>query len=143
MVTSGNAAQKYNTAILNLFEMILSLNENQQRTLLKLAEYIFIEEKRIESRKSCDILIYYASSDRVYTGHIQNISSSGLFIITEKALAVGEEILMTFRMNGINKPIKIRGEIVHTNRLGMGVKFKEIKPHIAGKLKNIVDQIKE
>jgi len=50
---------------------------------------------------------------------------------------------MTFRMNGINKPIKIRGEIVHTNRLGMGVKFKEIKPHIAGKLKNIVDQIKE
>ncbi|UCE56308.1 MAG: PilZ domain-containing protein [Desulfobacterales bacterium] len=143
MITSEKVAEKYNTAILNLFEIILSLDESQQRSLLKLAEYLFIKEKRTNVRKSCHIPIYYATSDRVYTTHIQNISPNGLFILTQKILPIGDEILMTFRMEGLNKPIKTKGEITHTNRWGMGVKFKGIKPQIAGKLEFLVDRMKE
>jgi len=143
MISSQKVVEKYNTAILNLFDIILSLNENQQRQLLKLAEYLFIKEKRTSVRKSCHIPIYYATSDRVYTSHIQNISSSGLFIVNQKILPVGEKILMTFRVEGLNKPIKMKGKITHTNRMGMGVKFKGIKPQIAEKLKILVDRIKE
>ena len=143
MVTSEKAVKKYNTTILNLFEIILSLDEKQQRKLLSLAEALFIKEKRTKARKSCDIPIYYATSDRVYSGHISNISHSGLFILTHKILPVGDEILMTFRMEGLKKPVKIEGEIAHTNHLGMGVSFKEIKSHIPGKLEIRVDLMNE
>ena len=143
MITAQTVTAKYNTAILNLFDIILGLNESQQRKLLKLAEYLFIKEKRTNVRKSCHIPIYYATSDRVYTSHIQNISLSGLFIVNQKILPVGEKILMTFRLEGLNKPIKTKGKITHTNRMGMGVKFKGIKPQIAEKLKILVDRMKE
>ncbi len=143
MITSANATKKYNTAILNLFELILKLSENQQHALLKFAEYLFIKEKRANDRKSCHIPIYFATSDRVYSSHIKNLSNSGLFIETQTMLPVGDEIIMTFRMEGLNKPIKIKGEIAHTSRSGIGVKFKAINSQIAKKLKILVDQMKK
>ncbi len=143
MISSGTVAKKYNTSILNLFEIILGLSEKQRQLLLKLAEDVFIKEKRSSDRKSCHIPIYYATSERVYSSHIINLSPSGLFIVAQKLVPVGEEILMTFRMEGLNKPIKLRGEVAHTNSLGMGVKFKGIKEDLERKLKVIVDQMKE
>ena len=143
MISSETVAKKYNTSILNLFEIILGLNEKQQQLLLKLAEHIFIKEKRNNERKSCHIPIYYATSERVYSSHIINLSPSGLFIVAQKILPIGEEILMTFRMEGLNKPIKIRGEVAHTNSLGMGIRFRELKEDLERKLKILVDQMKE
>jgi len=143
MSRSATAAKKYNTAILNLFDIILGLNENQQRLLLRLAEHIFIKEKRSSDRKPCHIPIYYATSERVYSSHIINLSPSGLFVVAQKMVPVGEEILMTFRLEGLSKPIKIRGEVAHTNSLGMGVRFKELKPEIESKLRILIAQIKE
>jgi hypothetical protein len=57
MITSANATKKYNTAILNLFELILKLSEKQQHVLLKFTEHLFIKEKRTIDRKSCHIPI--------------------------------------------------------------------------------------
>jgi Tfp pilus assembly protein PilZ len=143
MISSETAAKKYNTAILKLFEIILGLKESQQRELLKIAENLFVKEKRANIRKSCDIPIYYATSDQVYSSNIKNISASGLFIVSEKMLPVGDELLMTFKMEGLNKPIKLKGEIAHTNSMGMGVKFMDIKPEISRKLKILVEQMRK
>jgi len=143
MITSGSATKKYNTAILNLFELILKLSEKQQHVLLKFTEDLFLKEKRTNDRKSCHIPIYYATSDRVYSSHIKNLSNSGLFIETKKMLPVGDVILMTFRMEGLNRPIKIKGEIAHTSRLGLGIKFKAINSQIAKKLQILVNQMKK
>ena len=127
MITSVNAAKKYNTAILNLFELILKLSEKQQHVLLKFAEYLFIKEKRKNDRKSCHIPIFYATSDRVYSSHVKNLSNSGLFIKTQKMLPAGDEILMTFRMEGLNRPIKIKGEIAHASPLGILQAIKQLQ----------------
>ena len=117
------AVKKYNTDILDLFEIIVSLDENQQRKLLQTAKSLFLREKRDKNRKSCRIPIYYATEEKVYTGYIRNISQTGLFIDTKRKLPVGDEILMTFRLHGLVKPIKIKGEIAHSKRSGVGIKF--------------------
>ncbi len=143
MVAQVKAIRKYNTAILKLFEIILGLNEGQQQLLLKLTENLFIKEKRANNRKSCHIPIYYATSDRVYSSHIENISPTGLFIKSEKPLPTGEEILMAFNIKGLNKPLKVRGEIAHANDVGIGVKFKDLSPHVANKLENVVVQMRD
>lgn len=141
MIATVKEIGRYNTAILRLFEIILSLNERQQELLLKLTEDLFIKEKRANNRKTCRIPIYYATSDRVYSSHIENISPTGLFIKSEKPLPAGEKILMTFNVKGFNKPFKISGEIVHANDEGIGVKFKGLNTNEADRLKKIVVQM--
>lgn len=141
MSISEVVVKKYNTAILNLFEIILSLDETQQHTLLKYAKNLFLSEKRVGDRKSCQIPIYYATEDHAYTGYIDNISPSGLFIKTRKSLPVGNEILMTFRMRGLKKPIKINGEIAHSSPAGLGVKFRKTSPNLIKVIKILVDRM--
>ena len=141
MIATVKEIGRYNTAILKLFEIILSLNERQQELLLKLTEDLFIKEKRANNRKACHIPIYYATSDRVYSSHIENISPTGLFIKSEKPLPAGEKILMTFNVKGFNKPFKISGEIAHANDEGIGVKFKDLDTSEVDRLKKIVVQM--
>lgn len=134
---------RYNTAILKLFEIILSLNVGQQEQLLKLTEDLFAKEKRANNRKSCYIPIYYATSDKVYLSHIKNISPTGLFIKTEKSLPNGEEILMAFTLEGLHEPLKVNGEIVHATDDGIGVKFKNLSEKVAHMLEGIIAQMRE
>lgn len=133
--------EKYNTDILNLFEIILSLDEKQQRKLLSIAKTLFLREKRRDDRKSCQIPVYYATEDRVYTGYIKNISRSGLLIETKRNLPVGDEILMTFRLQGLKKPIKIKGEIAHTSNSGAGIKFKNTNSKLMNAIGLLVDRM--
>lgn len=135
--------KRYNTAILKLFKIILSLDEYQQNKLLGCAENLFLKEKRIHHRKPCQIPIYYATENRVFSSYIKNISQSGLLIETRKSLPPGEEILMTFRLEGLNKPIKIRGHIAHSGPSGIGVKFIEISRKMEKAIGILVDQMED
>ena len=135
--------KRYTTDILNLFEIIISLDDKQQRRLLRIAKSLFLSEKRGGDRKSCRIPIYYATDEKVYTGHINNISRTGLFIETRRKLPVGDKILMTFRLQGLRKPIKIKGEIAHTNRSGVGTKFIHTNPKAIKVIGILVDKMKE
>lgn len=133
--------EKYNTDILNLFEIILNLDEKRQRKLLSIAKTLFLREKRRDDRKTCQIPVYYATEDQVYTGYIKNISRTGLFIETKKNLPIGDEILMTFRLQGLNKPIKIKGQIAHTNKSGVGIKFKNTNSKLMKAIGILVDRM--
>jgi Tfp pilus assembly protein PilZ len=108
----------------------INLGEEQQLALLRHAEELLVTEKRVNIRKSCNIPINFAAYDRVYSDHIKNISSNGLFIETRRPLLVGDEIIMTFRMEGFDKPLKVKGEIAHATRAGVGVEFREISKYI-------------
>ncbi len=135
--------KKYSTLIYKLFNIVLSLNEDQQMALLKHAEELYLEEKRSFTRRDCKIPVYYATYDRVYSNYIKNISRNGLFIKTQRPLFVGEEILMTFRLKGFDKPIKIKGEVAHATRAGIGVEFKDASPFLMEVLGILIDQIDE
>jgi hypothetical protein len=55
---------------------------------------------------------------------------------------VGDEIVMTFRLEGFDKPFKIRGEIAHATRSGVGVEFKVISPYIEEMLRSVIKGMK-
>ena len=142
MNTQKNSIKKYNVVIPKLFQTVISLGEEQQLALLRHAEELLGNEKRANARKSCNIPINFAIYDRVYSDHIKNISPNGLFIETRKPLLVGDEITMTFRLEGFDKPLKIKGEIAHATRFGVGVEFKELSPYIEEMLCLVIKRMK-
>jgi Tfp pilus assembly protein PilZ len=138
MVDSVKQLRKYNTTISKLFEIILSLNEEQQEMLLKQAELLPEKEKRAYGRKVCRIRVFFSTSERLYPSYIENISPEGLFIKAVEPMHIGKQILMLFNIKGINKTLKIWGQIVHTTSCGFGVKFENLKTSVANNLKNII-----
>ena len=142
MNAEEKATKKYNVFISHLFQIVRDLGEEQQETLLRHAEELLVKEKRAGIRKACSIPVNFAAYDRVYSKHIKNISPNGLFIETQRPLLVGDEIIMTFRLEGFDRWLKVRGEVAHATRLGIGVEFKNISPYIEEVLRTAIKQMK-
>lgn len=115
------------TIIARMMELISNISEDQQRALLSQLEAYQNGNRREHQRTPCFIPVDYANQDQVFKGFIQDISAGGLFIQPRTSFSVGEEITLTFSPPNHQKPIKIKGEIVRSNRLGIGVKFKTVK----------------
>ena len=140
MSAQEKKAKKYNVILSKLFQVVINLDEGQQQALLRQAEELLVREKRSALRTPCRIPINYAAYDRLYTNHIKNISPSGLFIETRRPLLVGDEIIMTFRLEGTEKPLKLKGEIARATRDGVGVEFKDISPAVEEMLRALLRQ---
>ncbi len=130
-----------NPNITKLLQLAVSLPEEHQLALLRHAQDLAVKDKRDTLRKACDIMVSYANDCRVYTNNISNISKSGLFIETQQPLAKGDEIIMTFRLEGFDKPFKIKGEIARSTAEGFGVKFKDISPYIAEMIEILIKRM--
>ena len=142
MGTINNKGKKYNIAIKKLFDGILKLNEEQQMQVMLYVEELLTDNKRTLVRKACDIPINYATRNRVYSDKIADISKNGLFIETKTPINVGEVIMLSFNMQGYDRPFKIKGEVAHSNQRGIGVEFKEANLYIAEMLGALVERIK-
>jgi len=81
-------------------------------------------QRRERPRKSCLMLVDYATLDRAYKDCIRNISASGLFIETRTPFSIGQKITLTFSSSNYERPIKITGKIARTGPGGIGVRFK-------------------
>jgi Tfp pilus assembly protein PilZ len=138
--TKDQKIKQYNVTISELIKLILCLNEEHQEALLKKGRELLSKEKRAP-RKSCQIPVKYTTFDRVYSDQIMNISQSGVFIETRRPIFVGEEILMDFKIEGVNKTLKINGKVVHASSRGVGIEFKNVDPALAQVLPAILDLI--
>jgi hypothetical protein len=49
---------------------------------------------------------------------------------------------MAFKLGGLDKSLKLRGEIARANQAGIGVAFKNVSPHIEEMLRAIVNRMK-
>jgi Tfp pilus assembly protein PilZ len=118
--------QKYNIYFAKLLNLIIDLDEEQQRTLLQEIEEKYVKEKRGHIRKACRVPVRYVNKDRIYSSFIVNLSQDGCFIETEDPLLEGDEILMDIGLDSHNKVFRIKGIVAHVNRLGVGIKYQEI-----------------
>jgi hypothetical protein len=55
---------------------------------------------------------------------------------------VGDEIVMTFRLEGFDKPLKVKGEIAHATREGVGVEFSDLSPYVEEMIKAVIKTMK-
>jgi hypothetical protein len=124
-----------------LFNLIITLNPEEQRFLLKNVEKLILTEKRASARKVCRIPVRYFYYERVFNNFILNISRNGCFIEAQKPLSVGEKILMDIQLDGDYESIRIKGEVAHANRMGMGIEFEEVSSNLLEKLGNLLYKI--
>ena len=132
--------KQYNVTISELIKLVFKLNEEHREALLKKGLELLSKEKRAP-RKSCKIPVKYKTFDRVYSDQIKNISQSGVFIETRRPIFVGEEILMDFKIEGVNKALRMEGKVVHASNRGVGIEFKKVDPTISQILPAILDLI--
>jgi len=130
--------QKYNIYMTKLFNLVLTLNPEEQRFLLKNVETFTLKEKRASARKVCRIPVRYFYKERIFNNFIVNISRDGCFIEAEKPLSVGEKILMDIQLDGDAESIRIKGEVANANRMGMGIEFEEVSGDLSEKLGNLL-----
>jgi Tfp pilus assembly protein PilZ len=133
--------KKYNTTIARLLEIIVSMSEKQQSEMLRHAEDLIKSDRRISVRKSCDLQVDFAASDRTHKGYIKNISQHGLFIAGRAPVVIGKEVLMVFKLKRNSKATKLRGEIAHATRWGIGVEFTEKGPQFDEEIRAIIQRI--
>ena len=119
----GNNQLSRNEVRAFIFEIINRMSDEEMRQLLKELEERHDKEQRKYSRKDFLTIIDYTVEDKHYRDFIQDISESGVFIQTSRTFAVGQPILMTFMSPDNQKPFRINGEIKHTQKDGVGVKF--------------------
>ena len=134
MSLSANKFQKHNIYATKLFNLILTLNPEEQRLLLKKVEKLILKEKRTSTRKVCRIPVRYFYNERICNNFIINISRDGCFIEAQKAVLVGQKILMDIWLDGDDKSFRIKGEVANTNRIGMGIEFEEVSSNLLEKL---------
>ena len=133
--------KKYNPTIAKLLDVIMSLTEEQQQSLLKHVDAMLKGDKREFMRKSCDLQVDFATAHRTHKGRIKNISRHGVFIEAKAPVIIGEEVLMIFSLNREMKAVKLRGEVAHATRWGIGIEFIANGPHFDRQIKNLVRQI--
>ena len=126
----NNNFEKYNVTISKLFKLILNLNEAHQEALLEKGQALLSKEKRAP-RKTCRIPVRYSTFDRMYSDQIKNISLSGVFIETQRPIFVGEEILIELKIEDVNEPFKIKGNVVHASQSGVGIRFKNLNSNLS------------
>ncbi len=134
MSLSESKFQKRHIYETKLFNLILTLNPEEQRFLFKKVEKLILKEKRTSARKVCRIPVRFFYNERIYNKFIINISRVGCFIETQKPLLIGEKILMDIQLDGDDKSIRIQGEVVNANRLGIGIEFEEVSSNLIEKL---------
>jgi len=133
--------KKYNLTIAKLLEVILSMSEEQQKTILKQADDLVKGDRRGFDRKSCHLRVDFATTDRTHKGHIKNISHHGVFIEAKAPIMISEEVMMVFKVNRNSKAVKLRGEIAHATRWGIGVEFTAKGPHFDKMIGGLIQQI--
>lgn len=134
--------KKYNITIARLMEVILSMNEEQQAEILKQAEEAVKGDRRIFIRKACHLPVDFAASDRTHKGYIKNLSRRGVFISAKAPIVIGEEVLMVFKVRRDAEDVKLKGEIAHATRWGIGVEFTATGPQFDQFINDLIRQIR-
>jgi hypothetical protein len=72
---------------------------------------------------TCLLRLHYTLKISAQTGYLSKPGD---------LLLVGDEIIMTFQLEGLDDLLKVKGEIAHATRAGVWVEFKEIGKYIDG-----------
>jgi hypothetical protein len=65
----------------------------------------------------------FACQNHYYAGLTQNISKGGVFVETRNRFAKGQIVTLVISHTKIEKGVMLKGQIVHLNRRGFGLKF--------------------
>ena len=110
-----------------LIKKIFELTDTQQYALLKqLQEPSFFAKEygeRAEIRKPYVNEIEFESKGQKYTGISKDISSSGMFILTDAPVSVGNTVILKIPYTNNQSVIRVPAEIIRKEATGIGLEF--------------------
>ena len=113
--------------------IISDMSETEKRELLERLEkweQAKLKDARQHLRRQTSIYAVFSGQDCYFRDYIKDISSGGLFIETDTALFMNQELVITFFLPDVQAPLKIKGKVVRTDAEGFGIKFDELLPDI-------------
>lgn len=113
--------------------LISDMSETEKRELLERLEkweQAKLKDARQHLRRQTSIYAVFSGQDCYFRDYIKDISSGGLFIETDTALFMNQELVITFFLPDVQAPLKIKGKVVRTDAEGFGIKFDELLPDI-------------
>ena len=120
----------YRTTQLTQTNHDLSLQLQRIKDQFK-AKKVCAKENRQHARTIRLVEVDFVIQDRAYRGFIFNISDGGAYIETRETFSVGQKLVLAFPSPNSKKHVKKTGEIIRTDKNGIGVKFEEsLKPDI-------------
>lgn len=102
------------------------------------------KDHRIQQRRVAHIIAEYRVKEGQFRDIIKNIGSAGIFISTQRQIAMGQEIEMTFPLFSFQHKIQILGKVVRSGPHGFAVSFDQpINGFISkdGQIADIVHEI--
>ena len=104
---------------------LASVANQQNLELNEIKEIKKTKDLRKHPRRQYNQFTLFTSQNGVFEGSIKNISSSGAFIMAEKAFEVGQILTVVLPLKK-GKQVKAKGKIVWMNDEGFGIKFLSI-----------------
>ncbi len=111
----------------DLMDLIISIAQSmpEEEQVVLLQDLLSRSLKRENTRHEVFKKISFSYRGETQSGNIQNISTSGLFIETNKDFTKGREIMMKIPFHKTSKEILVRGKIVRITPHGIGVQFSK------------------
>lgn len=84
-----------------------------------------LDDRRQYTRQVSYIVAEYTVREGIFRDIIRNISAGGLFVWTQKHIAVGQPIVLEFPLFQFENVILVSGTVVRRDAKGFAVKFNE------------------
>ena len=93
-----------------------------------------MNDRRRFKRVALNRPVSYSDGKHLHHGIVENISNSGVFILTRNGLASGTSLVLCLELP--KTKALLQGTVVRDNPFGMGVRFKDMDllSHIATEL---------
>ena len=106
--------------------------DGREALLEKVARALGVPRRR-HVRVPCRFTVGIGDSGRGYSGDLENISESGMFLTAQKRFAIGMALRLSFNLPGTDREIQLLGEVVRSEDLsgkshGFGIQFLEMDP---------------
>ena len=98
-----------------------------------------MSERRSAPRKPCVQLVDYFDGEDFYHQVFDNISTDGMFILTQNKPQVGKRLTLCFQLN--DHPLEIDAEVIQRTIYGVGVRFISENPEAMMQVQGLVAEI--
>lgn len=105
------------------------------------------ERREGEDRDVVVLIVDYDDAEHLVTDYTQNLSSGGVFIHTQRDLAVGDEVRLMLSFPSLLEPVAIAGCVRWAQKTevdcGVGIEFTNFDGDARDRLHNILQRIRE
>ena len=133
MITTGHEPEKIKAQCLLAGATVVVRKAEGRDALLRNVTQVLGLVQRAHVRTSCDFRVGIEDGGELVEGVAQNISQSGLYLITRTILQGGAALRLSFQLPGIGERLEILSEVVRIESLvgglyGYGIQFLETNP---------------